>query len=295
MAFTLDAFKAQVDNLISAQDSEFSDLARYRMVKAAVERYSRDAPDTYSEDEAGDGGKYYDLTGASAKLANWVEGFSRVTAIQLPAPTVASDESPNYLEPEDWDDDYWAGGVRYLFLPHHAPAATDTMRITFTVPYSWAISSVVTTVSQTAHGLSVDDYAYVDPSDSKWYEAPEQRVATHQVATVTDADNFTAKILQTTVPPRDFFAICHLAAALSCQAIAARYSRTMETSIAADSVAHITRAVEFSNRAKEFEKLYRQHLGLDAEQVQHGAAAFVDLDTAPGWPAGRQYLFHRNR
>lgn len=294
MTLTLDAFKAQLDSLLTAQDSELSDLGRYRMIKAAVERYSSDAPDTYSEDEAGDGGSYYALTGASPVLANWIEGFSRISAIQLPAPTIASDEAPAYLEPDDWRDDYEAGGIRYLYLPHHAPGAADTMRITYTIPYSWTATTAAITIAQTAHGLSADDYIYQD-DNQVWHEAPEQRVATHQIATVPDVDTFTAKILEIDPPPRDFFAICHLAASLACQAIATRYSRTTESSISADSASHIARAVEFAARAKEFERLYRAHLGLDTEQVHHGTAAFVDLDTAPGWPAGRQYLFHKNR
>jgi len=293
MAITLDTFKAQVDNLLSADNNELAVLARYRNIKAALERYSRDMPDDYVEDEVGDGGKYYKLTGTSAVLANWIEGFSRVMEIEYPAVTIASDGTPVYLQPEDFRDDYWQGGDRYLFLPNHSPAATETMRIRFGVPYDWTASAVSTAVTQTAHGFVVNDYVYLD--GSTWYEATDPRVATHKV-TVVATDTFTAVQLQADPPVQDFFAVCHLAAGLCCQAISARYSRTSDSTINADAVDHRTRGDMFASRAKEFIKMYERHIGLgapgeDGKAVQ-AAGAFVDWDTEPGWPTGRQYIFH---
>ena len=293
MAFTLDVFKAQTDNLISADNNDLSALARYRNIKAAMERYSRDVPDDYVEDEAGDGGKYYKLTGTSAVLVNWVEGFSRVMEIEYPAVPIASDGTPVYLQPEDFRDDYWQGGDRYLFLPNHSPAATETMRIKFGVPYDWAASTVTTSVTQTAHGFVVNDYIYLD--GATWYRATDPRVATHKV-TAAATDTFTAAVLQADPPVQDFFAICHLAAGLCCQAISARYSRTSDSTINADAVDHRTRGDMFASRAKEFIKMYERHIGIgapgeDGKAVQ-AAGAFVDWDTEPGWPTGRQYIFH---
>jgi hypothetical protein len=126
-------FQNVVDALLSADNDEFSEVRRSEMIKAAVERYSHDRPDEITEDETGDGGNYY----ATSGLASWSEGFSRVLSIQYPAPTVASDEAPVYLEPEDWDDDYWDGSIRYIYLPNHAPANTEAMRVRYTAPYAW--------------------------------------------------------------------------------------------------------------------------------------------------------------
>ena len=293
MAITLDVFKAQTDNLISADNNELSVLARYRNIKAALERYSRDVPDDYVEDELGDGGKYYKLTGTSAVLANWVEGFSRVMEIEYPAVTIASDGTPVYLQPEDFRDDYWQGGERYLFLPNHSPAATETMRIRFGVPYDWTASAVTTSVTQTAHGFVVNDYIYLD--GATWYKATDSRVATHKV-TAAATDTFTAAVLQADPPVQDFFAVCHLAAGLCCQSVAARYSRSSDSTINADAVDHRTRGDMFASRAKEFIKMYERHIGIgapgeDGKAVQ-AAGAFVDWDTEPGWPTGRQYIFH---
>jgi len=241
MSSALSMFLAQVDYLIAASDGELAEAARQAMIKAAVETYSIDRPDTQVDDVTGDAGRYYDL---ADKLSAWSEGFSRVLRIEYPAATVASDEAPIYLDPEDWQDDYWADNVRYLYLPRHAPAATESMRITYTVPWVWSGDPEVTTT-----------------------------------------------------PVQDFYAICHLAAANCCRAIAAKYSRTNDSTLGADSVAHVTRADMFGRRAKEFQALYREHLGLDGGdgKGERASGTFVDWDTAPEWPSGRQYVFHRNR
>lgn len=297
MAFPISVFKAQLDANLETKTSTaiYADLLRYRQIKAALETYSHDKPDTYTEDESGDGGRYYVLEGAGAVLENWVDDFSRVLGVEYPAATIASDEAPVYLDDEDWRDDYESGGLRYLYLPNHAPAATETMRITFTVPYEWTESAVTTGVEQTGHGFDVGDYVYQDAST--WYRADEQRVATHIVSAVTDTDNFTAAELQADIPPSDFFAVCDLAAAYCCRAIATGYSNTSDSTITADSVNHVTRASEFAARARDFEKRYREALGLDAdsEKARRGASAFADWDTAPGWSSGRTYVYHRDR
>lgn len=105
---------------------------RQDIVPAAVERYGHDRPEDVTTDVTGDGGRYYGIT---ASLASWVEGYSTITSIEYPAITIASDDVPVYLDNDDWDDDYWVADTRYLFLPNHAPASTETMRIRHTVPY----------------------------------------------------------------------------------------------------------------------------------------------------------------
>lgn len=293
MAFTLGVFLAQVDNLLAAVNNELSQLARYRQIKQAVARYSIDRPDLYTEDVSGDGGRYYAIT----NLTKFVEDFSRVVAIEYPAYAVSADHAPTMLAPEDWDDAYYtSGNTRYLRFPNHSPASTETIRVQYTYPFPWTASSTTSAISQAAHGLSVNDYVYLE--ESTWIKAADGQIATHLVTVVTDSSNATAALLQTSIPSGDFFAVCNLAAGLCCQAIADKYSRTSDSTIAADSVGHTTRAGEFSARAKELMKLYEQHLklGKDSNGTQSGypaASQFVDFNTTPGWPQGRDYLWHR--
>lgn len=237
MAFTKSTFRNQVEILIGPDDAnlELSDFNLDNVIEAALERYSRDAPDDSTDDVTGDGGRYYDI---ETSLSSWSEGFSQVVEIEYPAQAIADDEVPQYLDEDDWRDDYRQGGTRYLFLPNHAPAATETMRIKYTIPYTFVSNS-------------------------------------------------------TDVPAQDFYAVCNLAAGLACQAIATKYSRTSDSTIAADSVNHIPRAQEFARRARDYIGFYEEHLGLgDEPDFQHAAGNFVDLDTSPSWPTGRRYLFH---
>lgn len=287
MAVSLAVFRAQVDGLIAASDTELSELRRERLIKSAVERYSTDKPDKITVDVSGDDGNYYEI---STSLTSWVEGFSRIDAIEYPAPTVASDEAPTYLDPEDWDDDYWDASKRYLYLPHHAPATGDKMRIRYTVPWLWVDSTITTVVEQIAHGFALNDYLYLEDI---WVKATDQRIATHKISVLTDVDNFTVELLEVDIVVADFFAVCNLSAGLCAQAISAKYSRTSDSTFSADSVDHLSRAQQWAARAKAFIALYEEHLGIGADAGdEQGTGDFVDWDTSPGWPGSRDYLFH---
>jgi hypothetical protein len=141
------------------------------MVKAAIERYSRDKPEEITVSVSGDGGKYYAI---STSLVSWSDGFSQVLAIEYPAPTVASDEDPIYLDPDDWDDSYYDGATRYLYLPNHSPAATEAMRVRYTAPYVATANAYSTppndfyAISNLAAGLCAQSIAnkYSRTSDS---------------------------------------------------------------------------------------------------------------------------------
>jgi hypothetical protein len=190
MTTALTIFNAQVDILIETDADIIATADVNEAIKAAVERYSKDAPDTSTEDVAGDAGRFYAL---GTVLDNWTEGFSRIESIEYPAAAVASDETPVYLDAEDWRDDFWAEistvQTRHLYLPNHAPAATETMRITYTLPYLWTGSPPVTTT-----------------------------------------------------PTGDFYAICHLAAGLACQTLAAKFAQSKDSTIAVDSATHASKS-----------------------------------------------------
>lgn len=127
-------FLAQIDkDLEGIPEDEFNTDARRAQLFAALERYSDDRPREIVVDVSGDGGNYYEINTTS--FIEWVEGFSRIIKIEYPAATIASDEAPTYLEDEDWRDDYYAAGKRYLYLPNHSPSASETMRITYAAPY----------------------------------------------------------------------------------------------------------------------------------------------------------------
>lgn len=299
MAIAINLFLVQLQNLIpDIQAGEASEANQYQQIKQAVIDYGRIKPETIVSDLTGDGGRYYLIN--AANLPSYSDEFSRIQAIEYPAQAVSTDHSPVYLGPEDWNEDYYSGGLRYLLLPNHAPAATETMRIRYTGPYLWATGSATTNVTQSAHGLTLNTYVYKNASNV-WVSAGDDPnlLATHRITTVTDANTFIVTILAVDLPSMDFFTVCLRAACLLCLEIAARYSRTSDSTISADSVNHPTRAKEFAARAKDFCSKWSEAMGIGGGGENGGsdhlpASEFVDWDTVPGWPAGRRFIFHGN-
>ena len=132
MAITRALLIERVKRVTTIADDELVNQTLYDLVAEAVEMYSQDFPDELTVDVTGDGGRYYDI---ATLLTSWSESFSRIIEIQYPAPVLASDETPIYLEPDDWSDNYFEGSTRYLFLPNHTPSSTETMRIRYTTNY----------------------------------------------------------------------------------------------------------------------------------------------------------------
>lgn len=297
MTIPIDLFFIQLGNLLpDRQTSEATDANVYQQIKQAVVDYGRIKPATVSTDLAGDGGRYYAIN--AANFPGYSDKFSRIRSIEYPAQAVSADSAPSYLEAKDWDEDYYntvAGTqTRYLFLPNHAPAASETMRIVYRGLYVWTTGSGTTSVTQSSHGFSVNDYVYKNASNS-WVSAGSNQnlLATHKVTAVADANSFTATILTAAIPEIDFFTVCNRAACLICTEIASKYSRTSDSAISADSVNHTTRAEMFSARAKEYCARWSEAMGLgDGEGSYLPASEFVDWDTAPGFPPGRRWLFH---
>lgn len=299
MAFLITQFFTQIDNSIpDRMTTEAADINVYQQIKQAVIDYSRVKADVVAIDLAGDGGRYYAIN--STNFPGWSDGFSQIISIEYPAQAIANDAVPVYLEPEDWDTEYYdSAGVRYLYLPNHAPAAADMLRIQFSSAYAWVVSTTAVSVTQTSHGFSANDYVYQDGTGT-WVNAGSTAniLATHQVSAVGSPSTFTAKVLAVDIPELDFFAVCNRAACILCTEIATRYSRTSDSTISADSVNHTSRAGEFSKRAKEFCEKWEMHLGIGAyaDKGSVGAAGkFVKFETEPGWPSGRSWMFHRGR
>jgi hypothetical protein len=271
MTYLLSEFLDVMDGAVDIKDTEMIQLARERMVKQALSKFSKDSPDYYTEDLSGNGTRYYDLS----LLASFVTGISRVTRIQFPAPTIASSEVPTDLDLQDWDDNYRLESTRYLYLPNHEPAATQAMRITYTMPYVWSVSSTTTDVAQVGHGLSVDDY--VINRSGTWAAVSTMRTATHQVSAVTDEDNFTAKIIQVNIDQEDFYAVSSLGASFCCTNIAAYYSSIGDTHIGSSLSNMRTKSVEYARRSEEYLKIYEQHVGIGEYQNAAGVTVSIGI------------------
>jgi len=103
-------------------------------IQAAVDEYSRDRPLEIVEDETGNGTSYYALT----LLASWENDWSYIAKIEYDADAdpATTDPNPQWLDPvSDWRE-YRTSSTRYLFLPHHAPDSSQTLRIWYTTRHT---------------------------------------------------------------------------------------------------------------------------------------------------------------
>jgi hypothetical protein len=140
VTFTLAQLLAQTDVVAQTNADDVSNADRQAAVKAALEHYSRDFPWEVVGDVTGNATAYYALNATA--LARWSDGFSQVQRIEYPAQAVSANAQPQYLDREDWRDDYYVNDpngvrLRYLYLRNYAPAATETLRITYTAPRVW--------------------------------------------------------------------------------------------------------------------------------------------------------------
>ncbi len=96
------------------------------LIQEAVRRYSGARPRELVKDLAGNGTHDY----AVSSLTSWSEGFSVIRAVEFPVS--ATDVTPRYLEHDDWIE-YVTPTARVLRMLRDAPAATQTIRVTYTV------------------------------------------------------------------------------------------------------------------------------------------------------------------
>ena len=130
----LTAFDTTVDRLIQDTQTVLDTDDIGEQIKIALSRYSYDKPHVDVVEFAGDGGKYYAI---STSLTNWRDGFSNIQAVEYPAATIASDEAPRMLEPEDFAI-FETATAKYLYFPSHTPTSSYTVRVWYTDPYLFA-------------------------------------------------------------------------------------------------------------------------------------------------------------
>ncbi len=274
-----------VDTRVPDASTELPDFVRYHQVRLAVLELGCDRPDETTETETGTGSRYYPLS----NLANWSNGFSQIIGVEYPAADVGADETPNYLDPDDYQAEFIVDGTRYLRFIGVVPESGEAFRVRYTHLYHWSASTETVTVTQVGHGFTVGDEVYYDGME--WKRA-EGEMGTHIVTAVPDSITFTAAVLEVNIPSDLLPAVIAKGACLVCRAIAAKYGFIGDSTIGADAGAHTTKAGEFARRAEELCKEYRELMGLE----QGGPApsgGFVQWRIKPSW--GERYAYHRLR
>jgi hypothetical protein len=96
-----------------------------------------------------------------------------------------------------------------------------------------------------------------------------------------------------TVKAMDEEAVQALAAAYVCDLLATYYAQNQDSTIAADSVDHKSKASEYSARSQMYRTFYYNHIGIE-EGKTVAASVTMDRDVTPSWQAdhlthGRKY------
>ncbi len=136
--FTLAQILATVEGMTHNDGAaDLTDADKEEAIKAALLTYSRDMENTTTDDISGNDTRYYALTGGSAVLTSFSDDFSVIELVEYPAADISLDETPIYLDPDDYDTDYNYNNVRYLKFNNISPSSTETIRITYTIPYEF--------------------------------------------------------------------------------------------------------------------------------------------------------------
>jgi hypothetical protein len=108
------------------------ELVLDKAVQSAVTQYSSDRPREVVVDLTGNGTPFY----KTSLMTGWVDEWSQALKIEYPAETVGASDYPTFLDPSsDWrlhrDATYY-----YLWLVARSPAASETIRVWFTIPHT---------------------------------------------------------------------------------------------------------------------------------------------------------------
>ena len=134
----------------------------------------------------------------------------------------------------------------------------------------------------------------LDDDDYEIYQSPTAKIIRLKSISPPASEsfrlNFTILRTVTTVPSSDIDAFCALAASLCLTEIANAYIHNTDSTIAADSVDHRSKADQAASRAKALMQIYKEHMGIKEDDTTPAAAATADLDV--NYPGGGDRLTH---
>jgi len=133
MAYNIrDHFQAEVDLRLKGLEADLADADKQKAIEQALDGYSKVKPDTAVADVDGTAGFDYELN--TTNFSGWVDGFS--VFIEIEYPYDADQATPVFLEAEDWII-YQGTAAKYLRFITAKPAADETIRAHYTIPYAF--------------------------------------------------------------------------------------------------------------------------------------------------------------
>jgi len=182
--------------------------------------------------------------------------------------------------PKDKSEDVIAAGGHYLPLPVNWETDFSSLKAvefpTDEVPPNYFESGVYSMYNHPT-GLKIQSKHYFTANDT----ARLHFTIKHTLTKTTD-----------NIPEDDELAVASWAAAVLCDQLASFYSGSSDSTIAADTVEHASKAKDFAIRANSLRKRYHDHLGIDPKR-NTAAGVVVDLDMKNS--RGRDRLQHPGR
>jgi len=103
-------------------------------IDMAMKAHSRHRPRVIVEDEDGDGGFDYAITG----LDSWSDGFSVIRTVEYPVDD--DDETPDMLQDDEWRI-YETPDGEFLRFKENSPTATESFRVVYTALHTCTASA----------------------------------------------------------------------------------------------------------------------------------------------------------
>ena len=97
-----------------------------------------------------------------------------------------------------------------------------------------------------------------------------------------------------TILTQDFDAVCMLAASKACGSMAAKYTRSSESTLSVDIASLVTRRMEYQALQKTLRDNYFTLMGIDPKKVA-ATPAMSDGDIDPKFAGRYDYLTHQRR
>lgn len=104
-----------------------------RFVRQALRKYSVDKPFIKVASITGTGSEY--LTINSSNMPSFVDHWSVVQSIEAKAPTISSNDDPNFIDRDQWDF-YRNSDNLFIKFKEHKPSSSDTIMVTYTIPHT---------------------------------------------------------------------------------------------------------------------------------------------------------------
>lgn len=137
--------------------------------------------------------------------------------------------------------------------------------------------------------LKVDEFQlYTTPSNQE-IRLLNAQIKADELARIT----YTTAWKESDLDMNGIEAVATWAASLLCEQFATRYAASVDSTISADGVSHVSKSQNFSSRVKALRERYEQIVGKKADNFPKAACAVVNLNATTS--RGRDFFTHSNR